>query len=47
MKYQKPEIVRMGPAIEAVQSMGKPHGDLDVADRQNPIPSVTTYESDE
>lgn len=47
MKYQKPELVRVGPAAEAIQSMTKPFGNHDIADPKNPLPSVSTYESDE
>lgn len=47
MKYEKPELVQMGRAIEAIQGMTKPHGSSDIVDPKNPLPSVSAYEADE
>jgi len=47
VEYTKPRIVAMTKATDAIQSMGKPAGTIDVADPGNQFPSVGTYESDE
>jgi hypothetical protein len=47
MEYTKPEVVRLASATAAIESMEKPHGNLDIDDPTNPFPSVTAYESDE
>lgn len=47
MKYEKPELVLIGPATETVLNMSKPNGLVDIVDPKNPFPSVAAYESDE
>jgi hypothetical protein len=47
MEYKKPQILSVAKATDAIQSMGKPHGNIDVADSTSQFPSVGTYESDE
>ncbi|MFY9529159.1 MAG: hypothetical protein WBC04_20055 [Candidatus Acidiferrales bacterium] len=41
MKYEKPEVVRLGPAITAVRGNHKHGGPLDL------MPSTPAYEADE
>ena len=43
MTYQKPEIVALGSAAEAIQSQKEPNHPLDL----QPLPSNGAYEVDE
>jgi hypothetical protein len=43
MKYEKPELVVVGPASSAIEGLMKPLGQQDHAG----IPSTSAYESDE
>jgi len=43
MKYEKPELVVLGPAASAIEGLMKPVGKEDHAG----IPSTSAYESDE
>jgi hypothetical protein len=43
MKYEKPELVVLGPASAAIEGLMKPTGVVDHAG----IPSTNAYESDE
>lgn len=46
MKYEKPEVVFSGNAVEVVQGM-KLSGPADSGQPQNPIHTPAAYESDE
>jgi hypothetical protein len=47
MDYEKPKIVAVQKATDAIQGMDKRQGTLDILDPSNPFPSVSAYGSDE
>ena len=47
MDYEKPKIVVVQKATDAIQGMQKPQGKVDILDPSNPFPSAGAYDSDE
>jgi len=45
--YEKPKIVAIQKATEAIQGMSKTQGTVDILDSNSPFPSVAAYSSDE
>jgi hypothetical protein len=45
--YEKPKIVAVQKATEAIQGMSKTQGTVDIVDHNSPFPSVAAYSSDE
>ncbi len=47
MDYEKPKIVAVQKATDAIQGMQKGVGTADILDPQNPFPSASAYAADE
>jgi len=45
--YEKPKIVAVQKATDAIQGMDKTQGTVDILNHNSPFPSVAAYSSDE